>query len=63
MLHLDHTKDFHLIAAAIECGFTSVMIDASEFPLAENAARTSKVVAYAHPRRFRGSRIGPDRLY
>ncbi|MGI6148323.1 MAG: class II fructose-bisphosphate aldolase [Limnochordia bacterium] len=50
VLHLDHTKDFHLIAAAIECGFTSVMIDASEFPLAENAARTSKVVAYAHPR-------------
>src|SRR5690554_5363085 len=35
-LHLDHTKDMSVIQAAIEAGFTSVMIDASEKPLDEN---------------------------
>ncbi|MDQ7864633.1 class II fructose-bisphosphate aldolase [Peribacillus frigoritolerans] len=32
VLHLDHTKDFNVIAEAIDVGFTSVMIDASEQP-------------------------------
>jgi ketose-bisphosphate aldolase len=48
VLHLDHTKELKTIAAAIEAGFTSVMIDASELPLAENIAQTREVVAYAH---------------
>lgn len=47
-LHLDHTRDFDLIQAAIAAGFTSVMIDASEKPLDENIAITREVVAYAH---------------
>jgi ketose-bisphosphate aldolase len=50
VLHLDHTKDLETIAAAIEAGFTSVMIDASEQPLAENIATTREVVEYAHAR-------------
>jgi fructose-bisphosphate aldolase class II len=50
VLHLDHTKDLATIAAAIEAGFTSVMIDASEKPLEENIAATREVVAYAHAR-------------
>jgi len=50
VLHLDHTKDLETIAAAIEAGFTSVMIDASEKPLAENIAATREVVEYAHAR-------------
>jgi ketose-bisphosphate aldolase len=50
VLHLDHTKDMPTIMAAIEAGFTSVMIDASEAPLAENIARSREVVAYAHAR-------------
>jgi ketose-bisphosphate aldolase len=49
-LHLDHTKDFAVIEAAIAAGFTSVMIDASELPLDENIAITRRVVDYAHAR-------------
>jgi fructose-bisphosphate aldolase class II len=50
VLHLDHTKEQTTIEAAIEAGFTSVMIDASELPLAENIARSREVAAYAHQR-------------
>jgi fructose-bisphosphate aldolase class II len=50
VLHLDHTKDLATITAAIDAGFTSVMIDASEAPLAENIARSREVAAYAHGR-------------
>ena len=49
-LHLDHTKDFSVIEAAIAAGFTSVMIDASESPFEENIAITQSVVEYAHAR-------------
>ena len=47
-LHLDHTQDIELIKEAIALGFTSVMIDASHQPLAENIATTRQVVEYAH---------------
>lgn len=47
-LHLDHTVDFPVIRDAIASGFTSVMIDASQWPLAENIRRTQEVVQYAH---------------
>jgi ketose-bisphosphate aldolase len=47
VLHLDHTKDLATIDAAIAAGFTSVMIDASALPLAENIAQTRAVVALA----------------
>ncbi|MDX1991173.1 MAG: class II fructose-bisphosphate aldolase [bacterium] len=50
VLHLDHTKDMAVIEAAIEAGFTSVMIDASEKPFAENAAISREVCDYAHAR-------------
>ncbi|MDF2628284.1 MAG: ketose-bisphosphate aldolase [Symbiobacteriaceae bacterium] len=49
-LHLDHTWEMDVIKAAIEAGFTSVMIDASSKPFDENVALTSEVVAYAHAR-------------
>jgi fructose-bisphosphate aldolase class II len=48
VLHLDHTKDLAIIEAAIEAGFTSVMIDASEMNLEENIRISQKVVEYAH---------------
>jgi len=48
-LHLDHCKDLELIRACIAGGWTSVMIDASSKPLAENIALTKEVVAMAHP--------------
>ncbi len=49
-LHLDHTWDRPVIDAAIEAGFTSVMIDASTKPLEENIALTREVVLAAHER-------------
>ncbi len=49
-LHLDHTRDFSVIEAAIAAGFTSVMIDASEKPLEENITASRAVVEVAHAR-------------
>ncbi|MGG3468212.1 class II fructose-bisphosphate aldolase [Neobacillus pocheonensis] len=48
VLHLDHTKQFSVIKDAIEAGFTSVMIDASEKDLEENISISRKAVDYAH---------------
>ena len=49
-LHLDHGDSFELCQSCIDNGFSSVMIDASSKPYAENVALTKKVVEYAHPR-------------
>jgi len=49
-LHLDHGADFEACKAAIECGFTSVMIDGSHYEYEENVAKTIEVVNYAHAR-------------
>lgn len=48
VLHLDHGADFQVCKDCIDGGFTSVMIDASSKPIAENIAITKQVVAYAH---------------
>ena len=48
VLHLDHGPDFETCKACVDGGFTSVMIDASSKPLAENIEITKKVVEYAH---------------
>ena len=53
-LHLDHGDTFELCKSCIDSGFSSVMIDASSKPFAENAALTKKVVEYAHPRDVTG---------
>jgi len=50
VVHLDHGDSFDLCKSCIDGGFTSVMIDGSHLPLAENIALTKKVVEYAHPR-------------
>lgn len=49
-MHLDHGDTFELCKQCVDDGFTSVMIDASSKPFAENVALTKKVVEYAHPR-------------
>ncbi|SFF19614.1 fructose-bisphosphate aldolase, class II [Paenibacillus catalpae] len=49
-IHLDHGSSFEKCKAAIDAGFTSVMIDASHDPFEENVRITSEVVAYAHER-------------
>ena len=47
-LHLDHGDTFETCKSCIDGGFTSVMIDASSKPFAENIEITRKVVEYAH---------------
>ena len=49
-LHLDHGDSFETCKSCIDGGFTSVMIDASSKPFAENIEITKQVVAYAHDR-------------
>ncbi len=46
-LHLDHGDSFEACKAAIDMGFSSVMIDASDKPLGENIEITRRVVEYA----------------
>ena len=48
-LHLDHCESYEAVAAAIDAGYSSVMIDASKLPYEENIAVTQKVVAKARP--------------
>lgn len=47
-IHLDHGASLGQIMAAIQCGFTSVMIDASLLPLEDNIAISKQVVDLAH---------------
>ena len=47
-LHLDHGDSFETCKSCVDGGFTSVMIDASGKPFAENIEITKKVVEYAH---------------
>jgi len=48
-LHLDHCTDYAMIVACIRAGYTSVMIDASMKPYADNAAATKRIVELAAP--------------
>ncbi len=50
VLHLDHGADIDFIKRAIDLGFTSVMIDASQEAFEDNIALTKEVVAYVHER-------------
>lgn len=47
-LHLDHGHTVEEVIAAIQAGFTSVMIDGSMLPYEENVKLTKKVVDIAH---------------
>jgi len=48
VIHLDHGASFEQILAAIQGGFTSVMLDASTSPFDDNVALTAKAVEAAH---------------
>ncbi|HNW92427.1 MAG TPA: class II fructose-1,6-bisphosphate aldolase [bacterium] len=48
VLHLDHGDSFEQCKSCIDGGFTSVMIDGSKHPFAENIRITKQVVEYAH---------------
>ena len=47
-MHLDHGDTFNICKQCVDDGFTSVMIDASHYPFAENIKITKQVVEYAH---------------
>ena len=49
-LHLDHGKTVDSCVAAMDGGYTSVMIDGSSLPFAENIELTREVVKLAHAR-------------
>jgi len=49
VLHLDHGTDFGQIVQCIRAGFTSVMIDASKYPMEDNVSLTKKVVELCRP--------------
>ena len=48
-VHLDHSTTLDEIRWCVEQGFTSVMIDGSALPLADNIALTRQAVALARP--------------
>lgn len=47
-IHLDHGATYEQVLAAIQAGFTSVMIDKSLLPFDENVQITKRVVETAH---------------
>lgn len=49
-LHLDHGNTMEAVEACLAAGFTSVMLDYSTRPFAENVAALKQVVALACPR-------------
>lgn len=46
-LHLDHCTDFAMIVRCIRAGYTSIMVDASMHPYADNVRVTKRVVELA----------------
>lgn len=48
--HLDHATTVELCKSAVDCGYQSVMIDASSCGIEENIRKVNEVVAYAHPK-------------
>ena len=46
-LHLDHNYHIPTVIQAIDAGFTSVMYDGSQLPIAENVAGVKQIVAHA----------------
>ena len=48
IIHLDHGSSYETCKKAIDAGFSSVMIDASQYSLDKNIFVTNQVVRYAH---------------
>jgi tagatose 1,6-diphosphate aldolase GatY/KbaY len=48
-VHLDHSRDLTQIRAALEAGYTSVMVDGSHLPFEQNVALTAAAVEAARP--------------
>ena len=50
VVHFDHGLSFESCARAIKFGFTSVMIDASSRPYADNVRESAEMASFAHSR-------------
>ena len=50
VLHLDHGTTPEVIKKAIDLGFSSVVIDASQDTFEENVRKTKDIIDYAHPK-------------
>lgn len=48
VMHLDHGRTMEQVRKAIQWGFTSVMIDASDYPLKENIRISKEIASVAH---------------
>lgn len=48
-VHLDHSPDIETIARCLGAGYTSIMVDGSGLPFAENVALTRRAVEAARP--------------
>ncbi|MEW6459005.1 MAG: class II fructose-1,6-bisphosphate aldolase [Bacillota bacterium] len=49
VVHLDHGTSFEQVIRCLRSGFSSVMVDGSHLPFAENVALTHRVVEIARP--------------
>ncbi|MDQ0393339.1 class II fructose-bisphosphate aldolase [Labrys monachus] len=49
VLHLDHSEEPRQIVQAVRAGFSSVMVDGSALPLADNIALTRQAIALCAP--------------
>ena len=49
VMHLDHGNSFELAMQALRTGYTSIMIDGSKLPFAENIALSKAVADACHP--------------
>ncbi len=49
-LNLDHANNIEYIRRAVDCGFTAVMMDASDKPFEQNVALTNEVIALCAPK-------------
>ncbi|MGL4606570.1 MAG: class II fructose-bisphosphate aldolase [Eubacteriaceae bacterium] len=49
-IHLDHSTDVEFTKACIDGGWSSVMFDGSQLPLAENIKNTKDILEYANER-------------
>ncbi len=47
-IHLDHGDSFETCVQAVHYGFTSVMLDCSADPIAENIRRSNEVIKFCH---------------
>ena len=46
-LHLDHSEDFEMMVYAMQCGFPSIICDASKYPYEKNVAMTRDIMRVA----------------